>query len=231
MDCVIDERKALDLTYYKLGVVPESEQFTSVVRPLVKHGFVPEHACRQFIELNAGKQRAITQAPSVANGVSAEVITSYRNDEAVQGAQYDALNPYMNWQTISAAVNEHWGTSFNLGIIPEVGRQYSIYFKGQYCNVHHDVIIRNKQLIRASRRLTVLLYLNPWHHEEGKAGTFAGGTLLFPSIIDCYGQPFQVQPKAGTLVIFPSNPKYVHLVSEVTYGERHTIVMFGEIVR
>jgi len=64
------------------------------------------------------------------------------------------------------------------------------------------------------RDLSLLLYLND---------DFRGGELSF------YSLRYQVWPRPGTAVIFPSDHRYVHQAETVTQGERYAIVSWASV--
>lgn len=229
MTCVIDKSKIYNTSYYDSKFVPLDEQFTSKVEPLVIRNFIPAEICAQYIADNTARITKKTPAPSKSANASSEIRLSYRNDDLIINPNNKSLINYVSVDAITKPINEYWGTKFKYSLIPEFQLQYSVYSKGQYCKPHHDIIIRGNKLIRPTRRLTVLLYLNRWSHEENELDTFSGGELQFGSVINKYGNCYHVQPSIGTLVVFPSTPLYVHNVSTVTSGYRHTIVFFLQI--
>lgn len=64
----------------------------------------------------------------------------------------------------------------------------------------------------ADRDISLLLYL-----DEG----FEGGALHFPRF------DFRIRPRAGLLVLFPSDARYAHCAEPVTQGQRHVIVSWA----
>lgn len=62
------------------------------------------------------------------------------------------------------------------------------------------------------RDLSLLIYLN---------GDFEGGAVYFPNF------DLRIQPKAGMMVAFPSDHRYLHAAEEVTAGERYAIVSWS----
>lgn len=66
----------------------------------------------------------------------------------------------------------------------------------------------------ADRDLSVLLYLSD---------QYEGGEIAFPN----FG--FQFKPKAGVLVAFPSDARYLHTARPVTHGERWALVSWAAV--
>lgn len=64
------------------------------------------------------------------------------------------------------------------------------------------------------RDISILLYLN-----DG----FTGGTLSFPNF------RYVLQPKAGMLVFFPSDKRYIHSADRVLSGVRYALVSWASV--
>lgn len=55
---------------------------------------------------------------------------------------------------------------------------------------------------------------------------FEGGELQFPNVKDATGAVLSIKPKAGQIVVFGGDPRYLHAVSEVTRGERYVMTLW-----
>lgn len=87
------------------------------------------------------------------------------------------------------------------------------YSVGSYYRPHADSDELNpdtgKWEKKLDRDLSLLLYLDD---------DYSGGEITFPNF------DFRIRPRAGTLLIFPSDCRYLHGVLPVTEGVRHTVV-------
>jgi predicted 2-oxoglutarate/Fe(II)-dependent dioxygenase YbiX len=87
------------------------------------------------------------------------------------------------------------------------------YSVGSYYRPHADSDKLNVDTQRwekkIDRDLSLLLYLDD---------DYSGGEITFPNF------DFKIRPNAGTLLMFPSDCRYLHGVLPVTDGIRHTIV-------
>jgi Rps23 Pro-64 3,4-dihydroxylase Tpa1-like proline 4-hydroxylase len=77
------------------------------------------------------------------------------------------------------------------------------YKPGEKYNLHYD------GGTETSRAISVLIYLND---------DYVGGEIEFPNF------DIKIKPKAGTLVLFPSNYAYSHIAHEVVSGTKYVIV-------
>lgn len=87
------------------------------------------------------------------------------------------------------------------------------YSVGSYYRPHADSDELNLDTGRWEKKLdrdiSLLLYLDD---------DYSGGEIVFPNFA------FRVRPRAGTLLMFPSDCRYLHGVLPVDAGIRHTIV-------
>jgi predicted 2-oxoglutarate/Fe(II)-dependent dioxygenase YbiX len=73
---------------------------------------------------------------------------------------------------------------------------------------------------RPERQIVAILYLND---------DYEGGELYFPTLTgndDDAGKPLRLKPKAGEVVIFGGDDRYLHGVDEVTVGERYCVTLW-----
>jgi SM-20-related protein len=76
------------------------------------------------------------------------------------------------------------------------------------------------------RKVTTVLFATSYAEDRGDATHFSGGELVFNYLFDSAGRQITLQPKAGDLVVFPSNPIYSHEVLPVKEGYRLTLVQW-----
>lgn len=69
------------------------------------------------------------------------------------------------------------------------------------------------------RKLSTVLFVND---------TFEGGELVFNYLFDENGEMITVQPKAGDMIVFLSNPYFSHEVLPVTLGFRLSLVAWHD---
>ena len=69
------------------------------------------------------------------------------------------------------------------------------------------------------RKLSTVLFVND---------TFEGGELVFNYLFDENGEMITVQPKAGDMIVFLSNPYFSHEVLPVTKGFRLSLVAWHD---
>jgi len=84
--------------------------------------------------------------------------------------------------------------------------------------------------VAPERKLTTVLFATSHHSNDDTGMHFGGGELVFNYLFDGTGEPIRIRPKAGDMVIFPSNPLYSHEVLPVTEGYRLTLVQWHDAI-
>ena len=82
--------------------------------------------------------------------------------------------------------------------------------------------------VAQQRKLTTVLFVSS--HESKKdinsINSFDGGELIFNYLYDANGKQIELRPKAGDMIVFPSNPYFSHEVRPVKSGYRATLVQW-----
>ena len=109
---------------------------------------------------------------------------------------------------LESSINKHLDEYCNKygirGLMPEQW-QLVRYGEGQHFKTHLDEDCENP------RTVSIIMYLN---------NDYSGGDLEYVWFNKIY------KPKAGDILIFPSNYIYSHKVNEVTSGTRYAVVRF-----
>ncbi len=97
-----------------------------------------------------------------------------------------------------------YSSRYDIGSLTDEGYTLLKYENGTHYKQHHDCGGLHKD-----RVVSILVYLND---------NYEGGELEFP-LFD-----FKYKPKAGDIVIFPSNYTFSHIAHPVTSGTKYAIV-------
>ena len=110
------------------------------------------------------------------------------------------------YNLISLAV-KNYIENFEIGEEIKHSEPYNIirYSEGQHYVSHYD------GGTGSARSISVLVYLND---------DYDGGEIEFPNF------QLKIKPKAGTLILFPSNYAYSHIAHKVVSGTKYAIVTF-----
>jgi predicted 2-oxoglutarate/Fe(II)-dependent dioxygenase YbiX len=84
--------------------------------------------------------------------------------------------------------------------------------------------------IAPQRKLTTVLFTTSHSKHIEDPYHFSGGELLFNYLFDKDGNTIKFEPKAGDMIIFPSNPYFSHEVLRVQQGYRLTLVQWHDAI-
>jgi SM-20-related protein len=111
------------------------------------------------------------------------------------------------------------------------------YLQGDFYIKHADdsneILDKEKNTVgfvcvAPQRKLTTVLFVST--HEEKKnensGACFDGGELVFNYLYDKEQNQIKLKPKAGDMIVFPSNPCFSHEVLPVKSGYRATLVQW-----
>ncbi len=128
---------------------------------------------------------------------------------------------------------------FSLAITLSTSVQALEYTKGGYYIQHADdssTIVDHDQNIVAfhpvapERKLTSVLFATTFSTTPDNKYSFNGGELVFNFLKDKNGNEVKIEPEAGDIIIFPSNPYFSHEVKEVKEGYRLTLVQWHNAI-
>jgi len=132
------------------------------------------------------------------------------------------------YQTRFDALRCEIETFFSLSLTRSTPLQVLGYNEGAFYVKHADDSseLRDREgktigyvAVAPERKLSSVLFVND---------TFEGGELLFNYLYNAQGHPIKVQPKAGDMLVFLSNPYFAHEVLPVTHGFRLSLVAWHD---
>ena len=185
---------------------------------LVIENYIPEEMCaalREHADRTAGtKLKVVDSDRSTSNSVVTKVsdgrITEYVSINNVAADMVGIFND-IYWNRLAP----YYGVTFEWYERPQIlrystGGKYDLHADAEHLNADTKIWMRS-----LDRDISVLLYLN-----EG----YEGGAVSFDKFA------FKIQPKAGMLLAFPSDHRYLHAALPVTSGTRYVIVSWASTV-
>jgi len=131
--------------------------------------------------------------------------------------------------------------TFSMALTTATQIQALEYLEGDFYMKHADdsseILDKEKNTagficVAPQRKLTTVLFVSS--HETKKDNStlysFEGGELIFNYLYDKNGKQVSLQPKAGDMVVFPSNPCFSHEVLPVISGYRATLVQWHNCI-
>lgn len=126
---------------------------------------------------------------------------------------------------------------FKLAITNSTQIQALEYTKGSFYKQHSDdssILLKDEKIIgfkpvAPQRKLTTILFTTSYSETITK-NTFSGGKLVFNYLFDDKTKMVEIEPKAGDMLIFLSNPYFSHEVLEVLEGHRVSLVQWHDAI-
>lgn len=127
---------------------------------------------------------------------------------------------------------------FNLCLTMASKVQALEYLQGSFYSIHSDdssMIFNEDELIgfkavAKNRKLSTVLFTTTYDKKIKNDESFNGGELLFNFLYDKKGKNISIKPKAGQMLIFPSNPIFCHEVKKVNDGRRISLVQWHDAI-
>jgi len=126
---------------------------------------------------------------------------------------------------------------FNAPITYSTKLQALQYKKGYFYKKHADdsseLIDKDKntigfQNVAPRRKITSVLFSTTCDDTQSSDYVFSGGELVFNYLFDKDNNQIRLKPKAGDMIVFPSNPYFSHEVLEVQSGYRLSLVQWHD---
>lgn len=126
---------------------------------------------------------------------------------------------------------------FSLSLSKSTKVQVLEYREGSFYLRHSDDSseLRDKQgntigfkPVAPERKLTTLLFTTSYAQNPTDSYHFSGGELLFNFLCDEGGEMITINPEAGDMVVFLSNPYFSHEVLPVTKGFRLSLAQWHD---
>lgn len=126
---------------------------------------------------------------------------------------------------------------FKLALTTSTEVQVLEYLKNSFYTMHSDdssMLYKDDELVgflavAKQRKVSTVLFTTS-NDESASDSTFYGGELLFNFLYDVNGEMIKVKPKAGSMVVFLSNPYFTHEVLKVIEGRRISLVQWHNAI-
>lgn len=152
----------------------------------------------------------------------------YKLDEHLLNLYHERFNSYQK------QIEDY----FKLAISYSTNVQVLEYKKGSFYMMHSDdssMLFKDDQLIgfvpvTMERKISTVLFTTNHCNEVKDSTCFNGGELLFNFLFDEHGNQIKIEPKAGSMVVFLSNPFFTHEVLKVNEGRRISLVQWHNAI-
>jgi SM-20-related protein len=201
---------------------------------LIIDNFLSIHDCKEInkqIKEDDDYQKA--QIKTIDTVISSETNEKIRKTNIYSlGEKY--LDLYTNRFLEYQALIEDY---FKIALTTSTEVQVLEYLKDSFYTMHSDdssMLYKDEQLVgflpvAKQRKISTVLFTTSYD-ENISDNTFTGGELLFNFLCDKDGNEIKIKPKAGTMLVFLSNPFFTHEVLKVNQGRRITLVQWHNAI-
>ncbi len=201
---------------------------------LVIENFLPENLCNEIadeiVAQNDAKKAKVKS--SFVNGIiQPALIEEYRKTKIYHLKEELEKFYTQSFEKYQPQIEEF----FHLSLTLSTQLQVLEYTKGSFYIKHSDdsneLIDKEGNTVgfvptSPERKLTTVLFGTSHQDVVTNKYSFSGGELLFNYLYDKDRNNPTFRPKAGTMVVFPSNPYFSHEVKPVLDGLRITLVQW-----
>ncbi len=202
---------------------------------LLIEGFLPEFTCNIIAEhtFNASEEaEAAKVKTTILNSVVDPSI-----DESIRKTVIHMLPETLleDYEKSFIRHQKQIEDFFSIALTTATKVQVLEYTKGAFYIKHADdsneLVNENGETVgflqvAPQRKISTVLFTTSYSTEKKDNKHFNGGELVFNYLLDAQGKPVKFYPKAGDMLVFPSNPIYSHEVMPVEEGYRLTLVQW-----
>ena len=166
------------------------------------------------------------------------VVLSETNEEIRKTNIYSLDEKYLELYTnrffqYQAQIEDY----FKIALTTSTSVQVLEYLKNSFYSMHSDdssMLYKDNELVgfipvAKQRKISTVLFTTS-NNELASDNTFIGGELLFNFLYDEKGNEIKIKPKAGSMLVFLSNPFFTHEVLKVRDGRRVTLVQWHNAI-
>ena len=143
------------------------------------------------------------------------------------------LNIYnKQFQHFQPLIEEFFNTPLTFSTKVQMLQYKKGFFYKKHADDSSELIDENNNTVgfvnvAPQRKVTTVLFATTCQ-EKNDGYSFSGGELVFNYLYDKNNNQIKLKPKAGDMVIFPSNPYFSHEVLPVEDGYRLTLVQWHD---
>jgi SM-20-related protein len=199
---------------------------------LIIEDFLSPFQCHEIV---TSKQKDSNAQKAMVKSMLHETVLNPTVDESIRKTKiYKLTELHQAWYDESfLAHQKEMEAFFNIALTTATKVQVLEYTQGYFYNKHADdsseLVNKERETIgfkcvAPNRKLTTVLFVSSHeaNRQEKDEVCFSGGELVFNYLYNSKGEPIVLQPKAGNMVVFPSNPYFSHEVKPVISGYRLT---------
>ncbi|WP_345993978.1 2OG-Fe(II) oxygenase [Sulfurimonas sp. HSL-1716] len=203
---------------------------------LIIEDFFTQEECNLIVsdvKNDAQADKAMVKTTLLNSVVSPSVVEEIRKTSIYDLDEHFKSLYYKNFQLYQPKIEKF----FSMALTTATDIQVLEYKTGDFYIKHADdsneILDKNGHTtgficVAPQRKLTTVLFISSHkaNADEKTVNSFEGGELIFNYLYDAKGHQVKLQPKAGDMLVFLSNPVFSHEVLPVKSGYRATLVQW-----
>ena len=207
---------------------------------LIIKNFFSQEACDELASLvqedEETKRKAKVKKEVFSGIVQSDIVEEYRKTNIYEldtFYQHYYDEQFMKYKPV---IEEYFNIALTLSTDVQVLEYKKGFFYVKHADDSSEIIDKDEKtvgfkVVAPQRKLsTVLFATSHMTQADEKALSFSGGELMFNYFYDKDGETVKIQPEAGDMLIFPSNPYFSHEVLPVEEGYRLTLVQWHDAI-
>lgn len=205
---------------------------------IIRDFFTPE-LCSQLVSLvkkDKESEQGKVKQENISGIIASDVVREYRRTNIY--ILDDFYTEYYEKQFLryKPQIEEYFGAVLTLSTDIQVLEYQKGFFYIKHADDSSELVDERGETVgykcvAPERKLTTVLFATGHAESAGENEVlFSGGELLFNYFFDEEHQPVKLRPRAGDMVVFPSNPYFSHEVLPVQSGYRLTLVQWHDAI-
>ncbi len=205
---------------------------------LIIENFISEDLAKDIVK--STKAKSDIQKAKVKTQKDNGIMNSSLNEEYRKTNIYKLEDEYLdiyhkNFLKNKSKIERYFNTALTTGTDVQVLEYEKGYFYTKHADDSSEMVDKQGNTVgfvnvAPQRKLTTVLFSSSCDEDKNDDFHFSGGELLFNYLYDSEGNQVKVKPKAGDMVVFPSNPYFSHEVLTVKSGYRLTLVQWYDAI-
>lgn len=203
---------------------------------IIRDFFTPQ-LCRQIASLvrkDDDSQVAMVKQEAIEGIIQPQLVTEYRKTNIYTLDEFYKEHYHTQFLHYKPMIESYFGAAMTLSTDIQVLEYKEGYFYVKHADDSSELVDANGETVgfkcvAPERKLTTVLFgTSHQDHVGDNEEGFEGGELCFNYLYDVKGEMVTLQPRAGDMIVFPSNPYFSHEVLPVKKGYRLTLVQWHD---
>lgn len=201
--------------------------------------FLSQDLCKQIVDY-CKEQEEIDNKAKIKKQVELGYTKPKLNEDYRKTNVYELSDDFKTlyskrFYEISKDINSFFNVSLTFSTDVQVLEYKKGFFYKKHADDSNELIDKDRNTIgfvnvAPQRKITTVLFGTTCNKDTSGDYYFSGGELIFNHLFDKNMKQIKIEPKAGDMLVFPSNPYFCHEVLPVLSGYRLTLVQWHDAI-